>query len=253
VKRELKALFFDFDGTIAETERHGHRVAYQAAFDELGLGWTWDEALYGELLAVAGGKERIAAFVRERGAKLPDGADPRATIERIHRLKGERFATLAPSIPLRPGVARLIREAKSEGLRVAIVTTAAPEGVEALLEGRSGLRAAIDLIAAGDIVPNKKPAPDIYRFALEALHFAPGEAIAIEDSALGLRAALAAGVPTLITRSSYTLEDDFAGALAVVDDLGEPDAPARVVTGPAPSRGYVDLAYLRRITARSGH
>jgi HAD superfamily hydrolase (TIGR01509 family) len=247
LKPELKALFFDFDGTIAETERHGHRVAYQAAFDELGLGWTWDENLYGELLAVAGGKERIAAYVRDYGARLPPGPGPKATIERIHELKRKRFGAIAAAIPLRPGIARLILEAKANRLRVAVVTTAAPEGVEALLEGHPHVRDAIDLVAAGDIVEKKKPAPDIYTYALAALGLQPAEAIAIEDSEIGLRAATAAGVRTLVTRSSYTLNENFTSAVAILDDLGEPDAPAPVVRGPEPPAGFVDLRYLRSL------
>ena len=242
---EPRALFFDFDGTIAETERHGHRVAYQQAFDELGIDWCWDEALYGELLAVAGGKERLAAYVREYGASLPEAWDLERSIERIHEIKQRRFATIAPQIPLRPGVARLIAQTKAAGWKVAIVTTAAPKGVEALLASRPEVWTAIDLIAAGDIVEKKKPAPDIYLYALAALGLDPAEAIAIEDSAIGLRAAVAAGVTTLVTRSSYTLDEDFTGAAAVVDDLGEPGAPARVVRGDTPPHGYVDPAYLR--------
>ena len=208
MKPELRALLFDFDGTIAETERHGHRVAYQAAFDELGLGWKWDEDLYGELLAVAGGKERLTHFIRERNAQLPVDWEIETLVATIHEMKRERFSEIAPSIPLRPGVARLINEAKAAGLRVAVATTAAPEGVDALLEHHRHELAAIDLVAAGDIVESKKPAPDIYLFALEAL---------------GLQS-------------------------SVFDDLGEPDAPARVVRGKAPPGGVVDLAYLRSLT-----
>lgn len=236
MRPEPQALFLDFDGTIAETERHGHRVAYQAVFDELGLGWTWDEALYGKLLAIAGGKERIEGYVRDYGAPVPAGADLHALIADIHERKRRRFSEIGPSIPLRPGIARLIAEAKAAGWKVAIVTTASPDGVEAVLASRPDVLGAIDMIAAGDVVAKKKPAPDIYAYALEALGLQPHEAIAIEDSAIGLRAALAAGVPTLVTRSSYTHDDDFAGARAVVDDLGEPGTP-----------GYVDLAYLRRL------
>lgn len=247
MKPEPRALFFDFDGTIAETERDGHRLAYQATFDELGLDWHWDERLYGELLAVAGGKERMEAFVREHAPPVPPGANLEALIAEIHERKRRRFAAIGPHIALRPGVARLSAEAKAAGWFVAVVTTAAPDGVEAVLAARPVVFATIDLIAAGDVVAHKKPAPDIYRYALQQLGLEPGEAVAIEDSAIGLRSARAAGVATLVTRSSYTLHEDFTGALAVVDDLGEPSVPARVVSGPQPARGYVDLAYLRAL------
>ena len=199
------------------------------------------------MLAVAGGKERIAAYVRDYGARLPPGSDPQASIERIHELKRKCFGALAAAIPLRAGIARLILEAKENGLRVAVVTTAAPEGVEALLHGHPQVRDAIDLIAAGDIVEKKKPAPDIYLYALATLGLKSAEVIAIEDSEIGLRAATAAGVRTLVTRSSYTLNENFASAAAILDDLGEPDAPARVVRGPAPPAGFVDLRYLRSL------
>jgi HAD superfamily hydrolase (TIGR01509 family) len=243
----LRALFFDFDGTIAETERDGHRVAYQAAFDELGLGWNWDEALYGKLLAVAGGKERLESFVRDYGAPLPAGASETEAIARIHERKRRRFAEIAPHIPLRPGVARLVLEAKAAGLRLAVVTTAAPEGVEALLAQRPDVLAAFDLIAGGDVVPKKKPAPDIYAYALARLDIGAADAFAIEDSAIGLRAATAAGVRALVTRSWYTGEEDFDSATAVLDDLGEPDGAAHVVRGPSPANGYVDLGYVRAL------
>jgi HAD superfamily hydrolase (TIGR01509 family) len=243
----LEAILFDFDGTIAETERLGHRVAYNAAFAQLGLDWTWDSALYGELLAVSGGKERIAHFLdryRHGGRMYGDRAE---FIAAVHERKQHIFNALAGSIAVRPGVRRIVREARAAGLRLAIVTTAAGTGVDAVLEREPQLRAAFEFIAAGDIVPRKKPAPDIYAYALEALGTPAPRCVAIEDAAIGLRAARAAGIATLVTISEYTRDETFAGAAAVLSDLGESNAPAKVLAGPGPRNGFVDVEYLRAL------
>src|SRR5664279_2303396 len=154
--RDLDAVLFDFDGTIAETERLGHRVAYNAAFAQLGLDFTWDTALYGELLAVGGGKERIAHYLdryRNGGRAYGDRAE---LIAALHERKQQIFSALAGSIAVRPGIRRIVREARAAGVRLAIVTTAARTGVNAVLGRDPELHAAFDLIAAGDIVPCKK-------------------------------------------------------------------------------------------------
>lgn len=246
----LRALLFDFDGTIAETERHGHRVAYNAAFEELGLPWRWDEALYGELLAVAGGKERLVAYIEREWPALFAGRDVAAEAERIHLVKQRHFARIGKAIPLRSGVRRLVLEAKAHGVRVAIVTTAAPAGVDAVLAQDPPLRAAFDLIAAGDAVARKKPAPDIYEWALARLDVAPSQALSIEDSRIGLQASLAAGVRTLVTPSLYAAGEDFGGAAAVLSGLGEPDAPVSTIAGSPPETGYVDIHYACTLLAR---
>lgn len=245
----LDAILFDFDGTIAETERLGHRVAYNAAFAQLGLDWTWDTALYGELLAIGGGKERIAYYLDRyrQGGRIY--GDRTQLIAAVHERKQQLFTALSGSIQFRPGIRRLVREAVAAGVRPAIVTTAARAGVDAVLDRDPELRDSFDLIAAGDIVPRKKPAPDIYAYVLEKLGAHPARCIAIEDAAIGLRAARGAGIVTLVTISEYTRDEDFSGAAAVLSDLGEADAPARVLAGPLPPAGVVDLAYLRAILA----
>jgi HAD superfamily hydrolase (TIGR01509 family) len=244
---DLRGLLLDFDGTIAETERHGHRVAYNKAFAGLGLDWTWDEALYGELLRVAGGRERLRHYVARYRAGERDAAASEELIDQAYRAKVRHFEALAPEIPLRPGVRRLVCEAHTAGLRIAIATTASLSGVEALLGRDPALRKAVDLIAAGDVVERKKPAPDVYEWALARLGLAPEACIAIEDSEIGLHAALAAGLPTLVTVSDYTAGEDFTGAAAVLTSLGEDGDPARCLAGPAPPHGFVDVAYLREI------
>jgi beta-phosphoglucomutase-like phosphatase (HAD superfamily) len=170
-KRELEALLFDVDGTLAETERDGHRVAFNLAFAKLGLGWVWDPALYNELLKVAGGKERLEAWL----SRLPPGEVPQGDrgelIAKIHRAKTRHFVALvgAVGLPLRPGAERLLREARGAGLRLAIATTTTPANVVALLCSALGPESIgwVEVIAAGDVVQAKRPAPDIYRYALE--------------------------------------------------------------------------------------
>jgi HAD superfamily hydrolase (TIGR01509 family) len=216
----LRGLLFDFDGTIAETERFGHRVAYNRAFAELGLDWSWDEALYGELLAVAGGQERLRHFVETRRPDQAGIAGAEGFYERVHRVKGEHFARLAAEVPLRPGVLRLVAEAQAAGIAVGIATTAARAGVDALLELHPVLAAAVATIVAGEDVPRKKPAPDAYLVAMERLGLVAPECVAFEDSHVGLQAALAAGLSTVVTPSDYTAGEDFSGAAAVLPDLG---------------------------------
>lgn len=249
---ELQAVLLDVDGTLADTEEV-HRQAFNAAFAEAGLDWEWDRTLYHALLAVTGGKERIRYFLqRERpDFQLPPDGD--AFIAALHRSKTAHYvdALSGGRVPLRPGVERLLREIRAAGLRLAIVTTTTPDNITALLE-HSFSEAAHDwfeVIAAGSVVPKKKPAPDIYHYALEKLDLPPQACIAIEDSLNGLQSALGAGVVTLVTVNHYTAEQDFTGAALVLDQLGEPDLPCRVLAGgPAPD-GLVDCAFLRRLHA----
>jgi HAD superfamily hydrolase (TIGR01509 family) len=228
---DLRALIFDFDGTIAETERSGHRVAYNRAFEALGLDDRWDEATYGELLAVAGGRERLEFYFA--GAHPERSETERAELARsVHATKRRLFDDIGPTLHPRPGVVRLVEEATAGGVRVAIATTAAPEGVRAFFAGHPTLGRAFGVVVGGDDVPAKKPSPDIYVLALERLGVAASDALAIEDSAIGLRAARAAGLATLVTPSGYTLHEDFAGAAAICNDLEN-----------------VDLAYCRALVA----
>jgi HAD superfamily hydrolase (TIGR01509 family) len=248
---DLRALVFDFDGTIAETERFGHRVAYNEAFEELGLPDRWDEATYGAWLHVAGGRERLEAYFAEVRPELD--ARSRAELARtIHACKRRRFDAIGPRIAPRPGVERLIAEARAAGIVCAIATTAAPEGVAAFLRGHPALGASFAAIAAGDEVEAKKPAPDVYRLALERLQLDARDVLAFEDSAIGVQSARAAGIAVLVTPSSYTAGENFSGACAVVSDLGEPGRACRSLAGPAAPRGFVDLAFVReRLSASS--
>ena len=210
----LKAIIFDVDGTMAETEEV-HRQAFNEAFAQFGLGWRWDRKTYGELLRVTGGKERIRHFAKLR---IDD-----KTIRALHAEKTKRYTALIKSgkVPLRPGIENLIFAAKGAGIRLAIATTTTPANVTALLKATLGPNAEnlFEVIAAGDCVTAKKPAPDVYLQTLHSLCLTPKDCLAIEDSTNGLKAALAAGVPTIVTRSVYTQDDDFTGAIKVMDEL----------------------------------
>lgn len=245
----MQALIFDVDGTLADTERDGHRVAFNRAFRDFGLDWYWDVYEYGDLLRVAGGKERICHFSRNF---LPGGGPP--DIDRmahdLHALKTEHYCALVEDgrIRLRPGVARLLREARAAGVRLAIATTTTSANVESLLRRTLGVEAPswFEYIAAGDVVARKKPAPDIYQHVLERLGLSPEACIAFEDSGIGLAASSAAGIPTVVTPTIYTEYDNFAAAISVLTDLGEQNWPARVLAGAAIEGCCIDLEQLAR-------
>jgi HAD superfamily hydrolase (TIGR01509 family) len=255
---ELKALIFDVDGTLADTERDGHRVAFNQAFADAALDWDWTPSLYGRLLEVSGGKERIRHYLdlHEPGFRPPGGLDE--FISGLHEVKTRHYLELLRQgrIPLRPGVERLLEEARARGLTLAIATTTTPANVVYLIEANLG-REAIEyfsVIAAGDVVPQKKPAPDIFEYALRHLGLPAAACVAIEDSDNGLNASLGAGIRTLVTVTDYTRGQDFSGAALVLDGLGEPDRPATVLQGEFPSRrAVVDVDLLLRLASPARH
>ncbi|MDD2721463.1 MAG: HAD-IA family hydrolase [Gallionella sp.] len=220
----IKAIIFDVDGTLADTE-DGHRRSFNKAFAESGLDWEWDDALYNKLLKVTGGKERIKYFVSDFLTGYEKPADFDDFVKKLHALKTVHYTTMLGEghIPLRPGVKQLIEDAHKAGITLAISTTTTPENVAALLQVTLG-KDWQDYFAAngcGDIVPLKKPAPDIYFWVLEKLGLDAADCIALEDSENGIRSSLAAGIKTYVTTNKYTREQDFTGAAGVFDDLSD--------------------------------
>jgi len=219
----LQAIIFDVDGTLAETERDGHRPAFNQAFTEHGLNWRWDEELYGRLLDITGGKERIRHFAGIAAPEIAARPDFDDLVKKLHTAKTAHYVRLVEQgrLALRPGIASLIGEARRAGIRLAIATTTSPENVDALLRASLAPDSPgwFEVIGAGDVVPVKKPAPDIYHWVLEKLALPAHACLAIEDSANGLRSALAAGIPTVVTVGEYTAGQDFTGAHQVHDSL----------------------------------
>lgn len=224
----IEALILDVDGTLADTEEV-HRQAFNQAFERLRLGWQWSPATYRRLLAVTGGKERIAAWIDEQRLAPAQRKALLAQVPAIHAEKTAVYTQTAREggIPLRPGVARLVDEARAAGLRLAIASTTTAANIDALLHAAWGPRGLelFDVIACGDQVRAKKPAPDIYRLALDALGLSPERAVAVEDSTNGLQSARAAGLWTLVTPTFWTEGSDFRGAGLVLPQLGGPESP----------------------------
>ncbi len=242
--KNLEALIFDVDGTLAETERDGHRVAFNQAFQEFGLPWHWPVGLYGQLLGVAGGKERIRYYMHRYQPNF-EAKDVDGLVIALHRAKAKHFQALIESnvIPLRPGVRRLIEAARKEGVRLAIATTSAKASVMPLLEQLLGPESPgwFEAIAAGDMVPAKKPAPDIYTLVVSTMDLNPATCLVIEDSQQGLEAANAAGLTTVVTVNDYTRNHTLTSARLVINHLGEPNMPFKVLQGQAAKAYYFSL------------
>ena len=215
----LRAVLWDVDGTLAETERDGHRVAFNLAFEALGLPWRWDEQRYGELLRITGGRERLMHDMTTR-ADAPPMADERESLAReLHGRKNRFFAELVRSarLPLRGGVENLMRECRARGVRMGIATTTSRVNVGALLQMHLGARWQDDfaVVVCGEDVRQKKPDPEVYLLALQALGIGALEAVAIEDSPGGVAAARAAHIPVVVTRSAYFSNATIEGAVAI--------------------------------------
>lgn len=222
----LSALIFDVDGTLADTE-HAHLAAFNAAFAAEGLDWRWDEALYADLLAVSGGKERLHHHWRQVHPHVQDidGTALQALIDRLHEIKTALYeqAVLDGAVRLRPGVLSLIEAACTAGLRLAIATTTSPVNIAALLRTALGRdwRQRFAVVEDASTAPRKKPHPQVYRQTLQRLGLSAHRCLAFEDSANGLRAARAAGLATVVTPNAFTAHHDFADALRVLPSLAD--------------------------------
>jgi HAD superfamily hydrolase (TIGR01509 family) len=219
----MKALIFDCDGVLVDTERDGHRVAFNHAFEAAGIDAEWDVDLYGELLKIAGGKERMTHYFNEAG--WPQDQTAATLIPELHKKKTAIFTDLIAkgSLPLRPGIARIVDEAHAAGVRLGVCTTSDPKAIDGVLDLLGAKRKAwFEIVLAGDVVKKKKPDPEIYNLAKQRLGLDARDCVVIEDSRNGMLAALGAGMRCLITTSAYTIDEDFTGASRVVPELGDP-------------------------------
>lgn len=245
----LTALLWDVDGTLAETEFEGHRVAFNRSFAAAGLPWRWDRPTYARLLAVSGGHERIASFLQQAEGRTPDPG----RVEELQRHKQTLYTELVRQggLALRPGVGRLVLAAAAAGLRQGIVTTSGRSAVTSLLEGAPpGVARAFTFWICGEDVARKKPDPEAYRLALQRLDPGDRGVLVLEDSLAGLAAASGAGLPCLVCLSVASREQPasaFSAARAVVENLEEAEGGIVVHKGPACPGHRVTLSWLQRL------
>ena len=249
----LKAIIFDVDGTLADTEEV-HRLAFNHVFQEYGLDWHWSPELYRELLTISGGRERIAAYgKRLRGRFATDAAFDDFVIT-MHKAKTRKYAALltAGEVRLRPGIWRLLDEARAGGIVLGIATSSTLSNVVTLLDNNlpAGWRQWFRAIETCDTVPEKKPAPAVYNAAIARLECPLAGIVALEDTQNGLAAARAAGLLTIITVHRFTRDHAFPGAALVVDSAGEPEQPFTVLDGCAAGQCYLDLNLFDRLLQR---
>ncbi len=248
----IKALIFDVDGTIADTEET-HRQAFNAAFLDHGLGWDWSRTEYAGLLRTSGGKERLAVYIDSLALPRQEKARLKGQVQLIHATKTRIYGELIADgrAPLRPGVARLIGEARAAGLRLGIASTTTSANVSALIGAQFGAEAWnwFEALACGDVVSRKKPAPDIYVRVLGMLRLPADACVAFEDSVNGLQSAKAAGLYTVVTPTQWSAGQDFRGGDLLLQGLGDANAPldadgARLAGGP-----FLTLERLRQLHA----
>ena len=247
---ELSAVFFDVDGTIAETENF-HRKAFNDAFKEFNLDWFWDEAIYKELINIGGGKERIIYHIKRAWPEMLTYKNLTKYVDSIHKAKNEIYEDyLAESkIKTRPGIMRLIDELKQKSIKIGLVSSTSEVNLINLFE--KGLKInhkeIFDIVAHGDCTQNKKPSPEIYEWALEKLRLPAQACVAIEDSPRGLDAARKVNINTIVTPSILTLDEEFKGARLIISDLGEPEKGFDLIEGESFGFKYVGVELLSKI------
>ncbi len=244
---ELKALIFDVDGTIANTEEDGHRVAFNQAFAKAGYDWNWSVDFYGKLLKIGGGEERIYYYLNQYQSQLKSQTNLEELAADLHQIKNQYYQERleAGLIELRRGVKRLMTAAREQGISLAIATTSALPNVITLLEKKLDPDW-FEVIGAGDMVPQKKPAPDVYQYVLNQLDLDPQHCIVFEDSNIGLTAASKLNLTTIVTVNDYTKDLDFSAATAVINHLGEPKNPMTVISGNLTGE-YVTIESLKQL------
>jgi len=244
---ELRAVIFDVDGTLVDSERHGHRVAFNQAFEELELPYRWDEDTYGGLLRVTGGQRRLHHYLREQGM---DEGERERLVPKLHERKSEIFKELVSegALDVRPGVARLLAEVRGAGCSLAVATTGSGGWVQVLLD-KVVPDVDFDVMVFGGDVEEKKPDPEAFELALDRLGMKAGEAVVVEDSWEGLSAARAAHLACAVVVNGYTAEHDLSEADLVLDGFGDEGSPARVLADPHHTGcdGVLRVATLRRL------
>lgn len=248
----LKALIFDVDGTLTNTEKNGHLPAFNRAFRHFELDWIWSNELYHHLLNVSGGKERLRFYINNYHPDLGNNNDNvEDLVGKIHRQKTEYFVNwlAGGEASLRVGISRLLNEALDAGLQIAIATTTSKVNVYALIEATLGsdFLAKFTAFATGDLVKNQKPSSEVYDLVLQKMQLKANEVIAFEDSSNGILAASGAGIKTIITVNEYTVNQDFEGAMAVLDNLGNRGRPFQLIAGDKTAKTYVDIDYLKEL------
>ncbi|MGQ0678212.1 MAG: HAD family hydrolase [Actinomycetota bacterium] len=231
---KLRAVIFDVDGTLGETERHGHRVAFNRAMEQRGLPDSWSDEMYRELVKTTGGVRRLTHYFTTYNGMSREEALPLA--EELHRVKTRLFTEVVTSaeVPPRPGSVRFIKLLQESGIRTAVATTGTASWVHPLMDHlvRVGNLEPFETIVTGDLVENLKPAPDAFILCLDRLQLDPGDVVIVEDSRNGVRASMAVGAACLAVRGEYALTEELAGADLAVDQFGEPGAPLEVLLNP---------------------
>jgi len=244
---DLRAVIFDVDGTLVDSERHGHRVAFNRAFEQLGLEHRWDEETYGDLLRVTGGQRRLHHYLEGEGM---DDAERDEVVPELHARKSEIFEELVSEgrLDLRPGAGRVLAELREAGCALAVATTGSGGWVQALLD-KVAPEVRFDAMVFGGDVEERKPDPEAYELALERPGVEAGEAVAMEDSSEGLQAAKAAGLACAVVVNGYTAGHDLSQADLVLDGFGDEASPARVLADPHHTGcdGVLRLETLRRL------
>ena len=248
----LAAVIFDVDGTLVDSERHGHRVAFNQAFEEHDLPYRWDEEEYGELLSITGGQRRLHHYLEEQGV---DEEERERLVPDLHARKSEIFKELVRDgkLDVRPGAIRLLNELQQADCALAVVTTGSGDWVQTLLE-QVAPDVDFDEMVFGDDVSERKPDPEAFDLALERLGTDASEAVAVEDSDNGVQAAKAAGLACAVVVNGYTAEQDMGEADLVLDGFGEEGSPAEVIADPHDTGcgGVLDLATLEKLVGKGG-